>query len=211
MAADEKQIRVCVVDDHPIARAGLEALLQAAGDFAIVGVLASGEELLDQYPALTPDVTVIDLRLSGIDGIETIRRIRSQFVNACFLMMTSFDGDENVYRAIEAGASGYLLKDSLRHEVFDAIRQAAKGRKHFSGAIANQLAANLPRVELTQREMEVLQQMSSGMRNKEIASVLNIAEHTVKVHVQSILNKLNVNDRTEAVVTAYRRGFIRLN
>lgn len=199
-----------IVDDHLIALEGLTALLKASSDFELVAALRSGREALAEFDKYRPDVTIMDLRLGDMNGIEVIRQLRETRPHARFVVMTTFDGDENVYRALEAGASGYLLKDSLRHELFVAIRNAHQGKRHVAAAVASQLAENLPRVDLTAREREVLQHMASGMRNKEIAAALEIAEHTVKVHVQNILGKLNVSDRTEAVVIAFRRGFLHL-
>jgi DNA-binding NarL/FixJ family response regulator len=203
-------LRIMIVDDHLIALEGLAALLKASPEFELVAALRSGQEALDEFDKYRPDVTIMDLRLGDMSGIEVIRKIRERLPQSRFVVMTTFDGDENVYRAFEAGASGYLLKDSLRHELFASIRNAHQGKRHVAAAVASQLAENLPRVDLTVREREVLQLMASGMRNKEIAAALEIAEHTVKVHVQNILGKLNVNDRTEAVVIAFRRGFLHI-
>lgn len=210
VSAVNNPLRILVVDDHPIALEGLAALLNASPDFQLVAALRSGEEAVTQFAQHKPDVTIMDLRLGGMDGIETIRKIREKHPMARFVVMTTFDGDENVYRALEAGASAYLLKDSLRHELFTAIRDTHQGRRHITAAVAAQLAESLPRVDLTARERDVLKWMASGMRNKEIAGELDITEHTVKVHVQNILGKLNVNDRTEAVVIAFKRGFLHL-
>lgn len=203
-------MRVLIVDDHLIALEGLSALLNANPEFKLVGALSSGKEAIEQYGQLKPDVTIMDLRLGDINGIEAIRRIREAHPQARFIVMTTFAGDENVYRALEAGASAYLMKDSLRHELFTALRCARQGKRFISSAVASQLAASLPRIDLTPREQEVLELMANGMRNKEIAGELEIAEHTVKVHVQNILGKLNVSDRTEAVVVAFKRGFLHL-
>lgn len=210
MSDTTSPLRIMIVDDHLIALEGLSALLRASPEFELVAALRSGQEALDEFDKHRPDVTIMDLRLGDMSGIEVIRKIKERHSQSRFVVMTTFDGDENVYRAFEAGASGYLLKDSLRHELFVAIRNAYQGKRHVTAAVASQLAENLPRVELTAREREVLQQMASGMRNKEIAAALDIAEHTVKVHVQNILGKLHVNDRTEAVVVAFRRGFLHI-
>jgi DNA-binding NarL/FixJ family response regulator len=211
---DQKQasplMRVLIVDDHLIALEGLSALLGAHPDFELVGALNSGAAVIEQYDKFRPDVTIMDLRLGDMSGIDAIRRIRETHPQSRFVVMTTFAGDENVYRALEAGASAYLLKDSLRHELFNALRSACQGKRYVSPAVASQLAESLPRVDLTPREREVLEQMANGMRNKEIAAALDIAEHTVKVHVQNILGKLNVSDRTEAVVVAFKRGFLHL-
>jgi two-component system, NarL family, response regulator len=203
-------LRIMIVDDHLIALEGLSALLKASPDFELVAALRSGQEALDEFDTHRPDVTIMDLRLGDMSGIEVIRKLKEKRPQSRFVVMTTFDGDENVYRALEAGASGYLLKDSLRHELFTAIRSAHQGKRHVAASVASQLAENLPRVDLTPREREVLQHMASGLRNKEIAGALDIAEHTVKVHVQNILGKLNVSDRTEAVVIAFRRGFLQI-
>lgn len=210
MTSNRSVLRILIVDDHQIALEGLTALLSASPDFEVAGALSSGEEAVEQFASLRPDVTIMDLRLRGIDGIETIRRIRAKHPAARFVIMTTFDGDENVYRALEAGASAYLLKDSLRQELFSAIRDVHAGRRHVTASVAAQMAQNFPRVDLTPREYDVLRLMASGMRNKEIAGDLEIAEHTVKVHVQNILGKLGVNDRTDAVVQAFKRGFLYL-
>ncbi|MBC7924345.1 MAG: response regulator transcription factor [Bryobacteraceae bacterium] len=203
-------LRIMIVDDHPIALEGLAAILNASSDFNLVGAARSGEEAIERFAEFHPDVTIMDLRLGALDGIETIRRIRTSHPGSHFVVMTTFDGDENVYRAIEAGASAYLLKDSLRQELFSAIHAASQGRRHVSASVAAQLAQNLPRVDLTPREREVLELMASGMRNKEIAAALGIAEFTARVHVQNILGKMRVNDRTEAVVIGFKRGFLHL-
>lgn len=203
-------LRIMIVDDHLIALEGLSALLKASGEYSVVAACSSGGEAIAEYPKHMPDVTIMDLRLGDMSGIDAIRKIREQYPHARFVVMTTFDGDENVYRALEAGASAYLLKDSLRHDLFAAIRSAHQGRRHVAASVASQMAENFPRLDLTPREQDVLRHMASGMRNKEIAAELEIAEHTVKVHVQNILGKLNVNDRTEAVVIAFRRGFLHL-
>jgi two-component system, NarL family, response regulator len=199
-----------IVDDHPVVVEGLAALLGATTEFVVARTCSSGEEAVACHVECRPDVTIIDLRLGGITGVEAIRQVRLQDPQARFVVMTSYDGDENVYRAFEAGACGYILKSTLRQELFAAIRAAHRGQRHLAPALAGQLALSLPRTPLTPRESEVLESMARGMGNKEIGVALDISEETVKAHVKAILAKLNAADRTEAVVTAFKRGFLLL-
>jgi DNA-binding NarL/FixJ family response regulator len=203
-------IRILVADDHPVVRQGIIANLKRQRDMTIVGEAGDGQAALAQYRQLKPDVVVMDLRMPGMGGLEATIRIRKEFPTARVIILTTYEGDEDIHRALEAGAHGYLLKDSLRRELLQSIRTVYVGRRHISPVMAARLAEHTPRVSLSARELEVLQLIAQGLRNKEIGASLNIAEDTVKVHIKNIFGKLAVIDRTQAVVAASQRGFIEL-
>lgn len=203
-------IRVLVVDDHPLMREGLLAMLRTQSDMTVVAEAGSGTDAVAQFGAHHPDVVLMDLRLPGMSGVEAIRKIRSEFPEAKIIMLTTYNGDEDIYRALEAGAKAYMLKETLGIELLEVIRDVHAGQKHIPPAVSARLAEYLPRAELSSRELEVLRLIAEGLRNKEIAAKLGIAEPTVKIHVQKIFSKLNVIDRTQAVVTAAHRGIIHL-
>lgn len=198
------------VDDHPLMREGLVAMLGTQSDMAVVAEAGSGPEAIEKFQAHQPDVVLMDLRLPGMSGVEATVEIRKKFPDAKIIMLTTYDGDEDIYRALEAGAQAYILKETLGEEVLQLIRDVKAGQRRIPPAVAARLAQNLPRAELSERELDVLKLMARGLRNKEIAAKLGIAEPTVKIHAQKIFSKLNVIDRTQAVVTAANRGIIRL-
>jgi len=207
---DSKPVTVVVVDDHPVVREGLCAMISAEADIQVVAELGTGTEALEAIPKLRPAVVLMDLLLPDIGGSEVIRRICSNSSDTAFIVLTTVVGDEEIYRAIEAGARGYLFKDMARKELIRAIRAVAGGQRYIPGPVGSRIAESLPRPGLTAREIEVLQAVAAGLRNKEIAFQLGISEATINAHVKHILEKLNVSDRTHAVTTALRRGIIRL-
>jgi DNA-binding NarL/FixJ family response regulator len=204
-------ITVLAADDHPLIRAGLAAVIGVEPDMVLAGEATNGEEALERYRELRPDVVLMDLRMPVMDGVTAIRAIIAEFPAARIVALTTYDGDEDIHRALEAGAKGYLLKDMLRTEVLRAIRAVHRGQRSIPAPVAARLAEHTPRVELTPRELEVLHLVAKGFSNREIGGVLGRTEGTVKVHLKNILEKLEVDDRTEAVTTALQRGFIRLD
>ena len=200
--------RILVVDDHAVVREGLVSLLQRQSDFEVVAEAADGATAIRLFRQHQPDVAVLDLRLPDMTGAEVTAAIRAELPQARLLILSSFDGDEDIYRALKAGARAYLLKDSSREELLAAVRAVAAGLRRIPGPVAERLAQRVEGSELTARELAVLRQIVSGRSNKQIAGALAISEGTVKTHVKSILAKLDVADRTEAAVTALRRGLI---
>jgi DNA-binding NarL/FixJ family response regulator len=209
-AAEPARIRVLCVDDHPLLRQGIGALVGAQPDMALVAQGATGREGIELYRQHRPDVTLMDLRLPDLNGIEALRAIRSEFPEARVVMLTTFEGDVEIHRALEAGARGFLLKTMPPAEVVDAIRLVHAGRKRIPPAVAERLAEHVADEALTPREVEVLRHVAEGGRNKEIGDRLAISEETVKVHLKHIMDKLGAGDRTEAVAVAIRRGIIQL-
>lgn len=203
-------IRVMIVDDHPIFRDGLQAILALHDDLTLVAEAEDGLDAVRQHRLHRPDVTVMDLNMPRMDGAAAIAAIVDEHPAARIIALTTYEGDADIYRALEAGARGYLLKDVLRGELTDAIRAVHAGRQVLPAAVAQRLASFTPRVELTGRELEVLTHMAEGMRNKDIADAIGRTEATVKVHVLHILEKLGARDRTEAITVALRRGIIHL-
>lgn len=203
-------IRILIVDDHPIMRVGVAALISSSKEMECVGQAGSGEEAIELHARLKPDVTLMDLRLPGIGGVEAIRRIRSSSPNARFIVLTTYDGDEDIHQAIEAGAGGYLVKGLPQEMLVNAVRRVHGGAKYLPPPMSKALAGRTPDSNLSAREREVLLQMAKGQSNKEIASALGITEATVKCHVSVILARLNASDRTQAVVHAIRRGLLHL-
>lgn len=203
-------IRILIVDDHPIMRVGIAALIASSKEMECVGQVGSGEEAIEQYARLQPDVTLMDLRLPGIGGVETIRRIRSVAPKARFIVLTTYEGDEDIHQAMEAGASGYLVKGLPQEVLVNAVRRVHAGSRYLPPPMSRALADRTPDSDLSTREREVLLLVAKGQSNKEIASQLGITEATVKCHVSVILARLNAGDRTEAVVNAIRRGMIHL-
>lgn len=201
-------IRVLVVEDHNVVRQGLVALLNLVEDIQVVGEAADGEEAVVQFRSHHPDVTLIDLRLPKLSGVEVIQRVRSETPQARFVVLTTYDGDEDIYRALKAGAKAYLLKGMTTEELITTIRAVHGGRSHIPAAIAERLAERMGTEDLTPRESEVLEQIVSGKSNKEIATELEISEATVKTHINTLLSKLGVEDRTQAATAAIRRGIV---
>ncbi len=192
-------IRVMTVDDHPIYRDGLAALLAVHSDLQLVAEAGDGGEAIELFRTHKPDVTLMDLSMPRVGGAEAIEKIVAEFPEARIIAITTYQGDADIHRALEAGARGYLIKDVLRHQVADAIRSVYRGGRVVPSAVAQTLAEYTPRVELTDRELEVLAHMAKGLSNKEIAGAIGRTEGTVKVHVLHILEKLAAGDRTEAV------------
>jgi two-component system NarL family response regulator len=198
------------VDDHPLMREGLVAMLGTQADMTVAAEAGTGQEAIDQFREHQPDVVLMDLRLPGMSGVEAAQAIRKEFPEAKIIMLTTYDGDEDIYRALEAGAKAYVLKETLGEDLLQLIRDVHAGLRRIPPSVSARLAEYLPRAELSVRELEVLKLIAKGLRNKEIGTALGIAEPTVKIHVQKIFSKLNVIDRTQAVVTAAQRGIIHL-
>ena len=207
-------IRVLIADDHLVVREGLSAILEVAGDIEPVGEAADGAEAVRLSGELSPDVVLMDLRMPKLDGIEAIRQIRARYPAIEIVILTTYDDDEYIVQGLRAGARGYLLKDTSRQVLFDAIRAAARGESLLPSAVVEKVVAHLAapqptqRAQLSEREHEVLVLLAEGAPNKEIAFRLHITERTVKAHVTSIFNKLGVNSRTEAVAVALRSGLL---
>ena len=201
-------IRVLVVEDHNVVRQGLVALLNLVEGIQVVGEAADGEEAVVQFRSHHPDVTLIDLRLPKLSGVEVIQRVRSEMPQARFVVLTTYDGDEDIYRALKGGAKAYLLKGMTTEELITTIRAVHAGRSHIPAAIAERLAERMGTEDLTPRESQVLEQIVTGKSNKEIATELAITEATVKTHINTLLGKLGVEDRTQAATAAIRRGIV---
>jgi two-component system, NarL family, response regulator len=204
------KVRILAVDDHPLIRGGLSAFLETEAGMEVVAEASNGEEAIERYREFRPDIVLMDLSMPVMDGLEATRAILDEFPDARVIVLTTYDGDENIHRALEAGARGYLLKDMLVGDMTEVIRAVSQGRKGIPRAVAARLAEYVPRVPLTPRETEVLSLVAKGLSNAEVAERIGRTEGTVKVHLKNILQKLGVDDRTEAVTTAMRRGFIRL-
>lgn len=213
MAAVESAevIRVLCVDDHPIVRKGIASLLANELDMKLVAEAASGREAVDVHRALEPDVTLMDLKLPDLDGVSATRAIREEFPHARIIALTSYDGDQDIYRALEAGARGYLLKEMVHTDMLHAIRVVHSGKRLIPPEVAERLSEYFPQIVLTDREVEVLSCVAKGMANKDIAHLLGTASGTIKMHVQNILSKLGAADRTHAVTIALERGILHLN
>jgi DNA-binding NarL/FixJ family response regulator len=196
------------VEDHNVVRQGLVALLNLVEDIQVVGEAADGEEAVVQFRSQLPDVTLIDLRLPKLGGVEVIQRVRAETPQARFVVLTTYDGDEDIYRALKAGAKAYLLKGMTTEELVTTIRAVHAGRSHIPAAIAERLAERMGTEDLTPRESQVLEQIVSGKSNKEIATELAISEATVKTHINTLLSKLGVEDRTQAATATIRRGIV---
>lgn len=207
----EQKIRILVVDDHHIVRQGLVALLSTVSDVEVVAEAGDGSEALELHRQLQPDITIMDLRLPRMSGLEAIIAIRAESPQARFIVLTTFDGDEDIYRALQAGAKGYLLKGMRAEELTDAIRTVHAGRTRIPTVVAERLAERVSGTELTTREHEVLRLIVQGHSNKEIGNLLHISEATVKTHINNLLSKLGVSDRTQAATTALQRGLVHLD
>jgi DNA-binding NarL/FixJ family response regulator len=207
---DQTRIRILSVDDHPLLRQGIAAIIESQGDMTLVSQASTGSEAIQQFRSHQPDVTLMDLRLPDLSGIDVMIAIRTEFPEARIIMLTTFEGDVEIQRALEAGARGYLTKNTPPHELVQVIRQVHAGKKRVPPEIAAQLAEHMSDDSLTGREVEVLQHVAGGNRNRDIAEILNISEETVKVHIKHIMDKLGAKDRTQAVGIAVRRGIIQL-
>jgi DNA-binding NarL/FixJ family response regulator len=205
-----KPIRVLLVDDQALFREGLHTLLSVHADLDVVGEAGNGSEALQRAKTVHPDVVLMDLRMPGMDGVEATRAIVASHPGARIVALTSYEGDADIYRALEAGASGYLLKDMLGKEVIRAVRAVMVGERVIPPEVAGRIAEFTPRVELTERELEVLALAAKGLRNRDIARAIGRTEATVKVHLKHAMAKLSAQDRTEAVTIALQRGIIHL-
>ena len=217
MAGDERsnssngRTRVLVADDHPVVRTGLAAVLVQEGDLELVGEAENGERAVALYREHLPDVCLMDLRMPVMDGVEAIRTITAEFPSARILALTTYEGDADIRRALEAGARGYLLKDMLLTDVIRAVRAVRRGERVIPNAVAARLAEFPERSDLTERELEVLQLVARGLSNKDVARVIGRTDETVKIHLKNVFAKLDVADRTEAVTVAITRGLIHLD
>ena len=210
-SADAEIIRVMAVDDHPLFRGGLAALVAAYPDLKLVAEAGNGRQAVELFRVHRPDVTLMDLGMPMMGGAEAIGHIIGEFPDARIIALTSWDGDGDIHRALDAGARGYLLKDMVSNEVVDAIRAVHRGGRVLPAAVAQRLAEFTPRTNLTDRELEVLTHLAQGKSNKEIAVAIGRTEATVKVHVLHILQKLDAADRTDAVTIGLKRGLIHLH
>ncbi|MBV8860187.1 MAG: response regulator transcription factor [Acidobacteria bacterium] len=208
--SDGSRIRVLSVDDHPLMREGIAAIVNSRPDMNIVAQAATGAEAVGTYRLHRPDVVLMDLRLPDMSGIDALVRIRAEFADARVIILTTFEGDVEIQRALKAGARGYLLKSSPPDELVQAIRHVHAGKKGIPSHVAAHLAEHMSDEDLTEREVEVLRHVAEGNRNRDIAEKLFISEETVKVHLKHIMDKLGASDRTQAVAIAVRRGIIQL-
>ena len=203
-------IRVLVAEDHEIVRDGICAIVNQQEDMRVVAEADNGTKAVQKYREHQPDVVLMDLRMPAIEGVEAIAQIKSEFPTAKIIILTTYDTDEDIYRGLQAGAKGYLLKDTSAEDLATAIRTVNQGKKYVPQELAMKLAERITTSELTNREMEVLRLLTKGNSNQEIGSILKITEGTVKFHVNNILSKLNVSDRTQAVIVSLKRGLTRL-
>jgi DNA-binding NarL/FixJ family response regulator len=203
-------IRVLIVDDHMVVRMGLRSMIDTQPDMEVIGEASDGSEAVKLFQSYRPDITLMDLRMPIMGGVEATAAIREHFPDAHIILLTTYDGDEKIFRALQAGARSYVLKDVPRQEVLQTIRAVHQGQFCLSPAAAASLAQRMSGPQLSVREIEVLKLIVQGLSNKEIASALAVAEGTVKNHVNSLLTKLNVRDRTQAATTALRRGIVDL-
>lgn len=210
MTEQKQKIRVLCVDDHRLVREGLALIIDRQSDMGVVAAASTGEEAVEFYRTHRPDVTIMDLQLGTMSGVEAIKVIRREDPNARVIVLTMYQGDEDIYRALEAGAATYLLKDLPSEDLLRAIREVHAGQRPLNAEVQARLAERNSRPALTPRELQVLQLVSQGLRNREIANTLGISEETAQVHVKNILAKLQVNDRTAATAVALRRGIIHL-
>ena len=207
----DSPITILAADDHPLIRDGLAAVLRAESGLQVVAEAANGEEAIEAYARVHPDIVLMDLRMPVMDGLTATRAILADDPNARIIVLTTYDGDEDIHRALAAGARGYLLKDMMRTDLLGVIRAVHRGQRGIPAPVAARLAEHTPRIGLTPRELEVLRLVADGLSNAQVAERIGRTEGTVKVHLKNILQKLDVKDRTEAVTTALRRGFIRLD
>jgi DNA-binding NarL/FixJ family response regulator len=207
---DQRKIRVFSVDDHPLLREGIAAIINSQPDMTLVAQASNGRDALQRFREHLPDVTLMDLRLPDMSGIDTVIAIRTEFADARIMMLTTFEGDAEIQRALKAGARGYVLKNTPPKDLVEAIRQVHAGKKRIPPDVAAHLAEHLSDEALTDREIDVLSHVAHGNRNRDIAERLFISEETVKVHMKHIMERLGASDRTQAVAIAIRRGIIHL-
>lgn len=208
---EHSRIRILIVDDHELLRRGLMATLNAEPDMEVVGAAANGREAVEQFRQHQPDMTLMDLKMPVMDGVEAIRAIREQWPAAKIVVLSTYEGDDDIFRALAAGAASYLLKDTLATELVRMIREVLAGGRPLPAAVAQRLADRMLVPDLTARELDVLRLIAKGMRNKEIAAELGIGEETARGHVKNILAKLGLHDRTEAVAVAVKRGIVHID
>jgi two-component system, NarL family, response regulator len=207
---DTAEIRVLIVDNHVVVRHGLAAIINLEADMQVVGEGGDGLEAVASFQNNLPDVTLMDLRMPRMSGVEAITAIRAEFTGARIIVLTTYDGDEDIYRGLNAGAKGYLLKDAEPDELLDAIRAVHQDQSYVSPSVGAKLAERMQMPELSDREVEVLRLLATGKSNQEIGKTLSITERTVKFHVNNILSKLEVRDRTQATLVALKRGIAAL-
>jgi len=204
------KMTVMIVDDHPLMRVGIAAIINARPDMTVVAQAGTGEEAVDLFRRYKPDITLMDLRLPGLGGVEAIAAIRGEFSRARFIVVTTYEGDEDIHRALEAGAQGYIIKGMPYQTLVEALQRVHAGGRFLPPPVARALASRMPDSDLSSRELEVLRLLGAGKSNRDIGAELGITEATVKSHVSTILMRLNVSDRTQAVVSALQRGLIHL-
>jgi two-component system NarL family response regulator len=209
-AQAQTPIRVLIADDHGVVREGLVAMIGRQEEMAVVAQAANGAEAVELWRSHRPDITLLDLRMPVLDGVGAIGQIRAEDPKARILILTTYDGDEDIYRCLEAGAAAYLLKDSLHSDLLDIIRRVHAGEHYLPEPVAARLAEHMSRGKLTPRELEILEMIAKGMSNREIAAKLSIAEATINVHVSNITTKLGVSNRTQVIIAAHKRGIIHI-
>jgi two-component system NarL family response regulator len=210
MTSQSTLIRVLIADDHSIVRQGLVTIINRDPEMTVIAQAENGQQAIDLFREHQPDVTLMDLRMPEVGGVEAISAICAEFKPARIIVLTTYDGDEDIYRGLHSGAQGYLLKDTKSNEVLNAIRTVARGRQYIPPDVGAKLVQRLNNPELRERELAVLGLMAQGMSNLEIGTALSISESTVKTHVNRILSKLGVSDRTQAVIVAVKRGIVSL-
>jgi two-component system, NarL family, response regulator len=203
-------IRILIVDDHAIVRQGLAAMIENEPGMMLVGQASNGQEAIDQYRQLQPDITLMDLRMPQVSGVDAMMAIGAEFAHARIVILTTYDGDEDIYRGLRAGAKGYLLKDTEPDELLNAIHVVHSGQQYIPPHVGAKLAQRMNNPELSDRELEVLQLVAQGMSNLQISAALNITESTVKSNINRILSKLGAKDRTQATIIALKRGIASL-
>jgi DNA-binding NarL/FixJ family response regulator len=209
-SSHDGRIRILIVDDHPLLREGIAAVIEVEPDLELAGTASTGHEAIERFKQLHPDITLMDLKMPDMSGIQVIAALRSEYPNARFIVVTTFPGDVQALQALRAGASGYLLKSSLGEELVGTIRAVHAGKRHIPAEIAAEISQHIADDALTEREIDVLRRVAAGQSNKEIAIVLGVSESTIKAHIHNILPKLNASDRTHAVTIALKRGIFTL-
>jgi len=204
-------LRILLADDHPVVREGLALILDNQADMTVVGQASDGRKTVELFGQLHPDITLMDLRMPEMGGVEALTAIRAQFADASIILLTTYDGDEDIYRGLRAGAKSYLLKDASTQEILSAIRQVGAGENHIPQAVGAKLAERAQTPDLTESERQILQRLATGRSNQEIAIALSVTESTVKFHVNNILSKLGVDNLTEAAIVALKRGIAQLS